>query len=356
MQNDMRIDGHKLMLHPKRVADWLNKIDIPPIYMEVSPSGACNHRCVFCGTDFMGYQKRFIPPDLWRWRVSEMGKLGIKAIMFAGEGEPFLHPQMEDIAQSAHDAGIDVAFTTNGSLLTEERVAGILPITSWIKISCNAGEPETYSRIHRAHKQDFFKVLANMEKAASIREKILSRCALGFQMLLLPENIDEAVKLGRRVRDIGCDYLVIKPYSQHPLSRTKKYGDIHYDSFETLENELASLNTEGFKTIVRKDTAAMWNEGRKRYSRCLALPFWCYVDAGCSVWGCSMFMNDDSWNYGNLREQSFAEIWHGEKRRRNLDYARDCLDAGACRVNCRMDKINSYLHELLNPGPHANFI
>ena len=54
----LRIDHHKLLFHVDRVSDWLKGERIYPIYMEISPAGSCNHRCIFCGLDFMGYQDR----------------------------------------------------------------------------------------------------------------------------------------------------------------------------------------------------------------------------------------------------------------------------------------------------------
>ena len=45
----LRIDSHKLNYHPARIAEWLDagkdweKIKkVYPIYVEASPSGACN--------------------------------------------------------------------------------------------------------------------------------------------------------------------------------------------------------------------------------------------------------------------------------------------------------------------------
>ncbi len=55
---------------------------------------------------------------------------------------------MPGIARHTKAAGIDVAFTTNAVLLTPEKAAEVLPVTSWIKVSCNAGSPETYAQVH----------------------------------------------------------------------------------------------------------------------------------------------------------------------------------------------------------------
>ncbi|MCX5713155.1 MAG: radical SAM protein, partial [Candidatus Omnitrophica bacterium] len=92
-----RIDGHKLIYHVERVNDWLKGKNIYPVYMEVSPSGSCNHRCVYCALDFMKYRSRFLDTAIFKNRLGEMGKLGVKSIMYAGEGEPFLHKNIADI-------------------------------------------------------------------------------------------------------------------------------------------------------------------------------------------------------------------------------------------------------------------
>jgi len=104
MNDPHRIDSHKLAYHPDRVADllksrndWQTARDIYPIYVEVAPVGACNHRCTFCAVDYIGYRPVMLDIDIFEARVAEMGRLGVKSMMLAGEGEPLLHKRINDI-------------------------------------------------------------------------------------------------------------------------------------------------------------------------------------------------------------------------------------------------------------------
>lgn len=351
-----KIDGHKLNYHVKRVSDWLNGEIIYPIYMEVSPSGTCNHRCIFCAQDFMGYKARFLEVDFLKTRLTEMGGLGLKSIMYAGEGEPFLHKDMKDIILHTKCSGIDVALATNGVLMTKNISEKILGAVEWIKISCNAGTAETYSKIHRTKLEHFDVVLHNLEDAVRVKRQNGYDCVLGIQILLLPDNCNEIETLTKLSRDIGLDYIVVKPYSHHPKSRTQIYKNVRYKEYEGLGEMLQRYATDTFKIIVRLQTMNKWDEQSKPYNRCYALSFWSHIDAGGNVWGCSNYLGDDQFNYGNIYEKTFQEIWESANRRRCMYWVEHELDASQCRVNCRMDKINRYLWELKNPSRHVNFI
>jgi len=94
-----KIDNHKLMYHPDRVRDYLEGKLIYPLYIEISPAGACNHRCTFCAVDYIGYVVRFLDAEILKGRLSEMAGCGVKSVMYAGEGEPLLHKHLAEIHQ-----------------------------------------------------------------------------------------------------------------------------------------------------------------------------------------------------------------------------------------------------------------
>lgn len=350
------IDSHKLIYHVSRVAKWLETGDVYPIYMEISPSGACNHRCTFCGLDFMGYQKRFLDSGILKERLSEMGQLGVRSIMYGGEGEPLMHVDICDIIRHTADCSIDVAVTSNGVLFKGAIAEAALPVLKWIKISLNAGTRQTYAKVHRTKPEDFDIVLKNIADAVVIKQRHGYTSTIGVQMLLLPENQEEAVEFARIVRDTGADYLVIKPYSQHPMSKTDKYSDINYAGSMALAESLAEIATEDFSVIFRTNAMSRWDDKGRSYCQCLAHPFWSYIDTAGNCWGCSVYLGDERFLYGNIYDSSFKEIWTGGLRKKISTWIETGLDVSGCRVNCRMDAINRYLWALKHQPEHVNFI
>ncbi|MFQ5441529.1 MAG: radical SAM protein [Thermodesulfobacteriota bacterium] len=351
-----RIDSHKLMYHVGRVSEWLKGDDVYPIYVEVSPSGACNHRCTYCGLDYMGYQNRFLRTETIKERLTEMGRLGIKSIMYAGEGEPFLHKDIASIINHTKSSGIDVAVTSNGVLFSEKIIEAALPSITWIKISFNAGTPATYAKVHRTAEKDFNIALENIRRAVKMRDSSGLATTIGMQIILLPENAGEVAGLARLAKDTGADYLVIKPYSQHLKSITKEYSDFKYSGYYRLEEELKKISDSRFKVIFRLRTMEKLEEEERAYEKCLALPFWSYIDSTGGVWGCSAHLSDERFLFGDINKNTFEEIWSGEKRKKTMRFVREELDTGKCRVNCRMDEINRFLHDLVTPPAHVNFI
>jgi cyclic pyranopterin phosphate synthase len=366
--NEWGIDGHKLHLHPDRVSQWLSAKTweeakkVYPIYFEVTPSAACNHRCKFCSVDTIGYKgtPSFIPlvqaahsgnlidTDLIVERMAESARLGVRSVMFAGTGEPLAHKQIDRINQGALDAGLDTAFTTNGTLL--ENLHESISKTSWIKVSLNAGTRDGYAAMHRTKPEDWDKVWRNLSEAVQRK----GNCTLGVQCVVLPDTVYEMDSLAREAWHAGVDYLVLKPYSQGTFQTSHEYDGTTYEKWEKYLNDVTRFSTEKFKVIVRMN-AMQEESGTHTYKFCKATPvFWVYAMANGDVFTCSDHLTDKRFCIGNLYKNTFQEIWEGELRRENWEMMKD-FDIKECRLNCRMNQQNKYLDQF-STIQHVNFI
>ncbi|MET0117309.1 MAG: radical SAM protein [Sedimenticola sp.] len=340
--------------------DWEAMKRVYPIYVEISPVGACNHRCSFCALDYMGYKPIMMDHALIGERLREMAEHGVRSLHLAGEGEPLLHKRLTDIINIARAAGMDIGITTNATVLPDRFIEEGLANVQWLKASINAGRSETYDLIHRGKPGDFEKALENLSRAVEHRNREGLKTTLGAQAVLLPENSGEMRELANICRDqLGLDYLVIKPYSQHSFSHTNQYEGLDYDDYLGLEKELSAFSTDDFSLIFRAKTMEKYsNSAPPRYTTCYATPaFWAYVASDGAVYSCSAYLSDERFCLGNLNENTFRDIWEGEMRRKNYEIVRGSLDISECRRNCRMDAINHYLFDLLEDRvEHKNFI
>ena len=351
----IQIEGHKLMYHVDEVSRWLKGDVVAPIYVEIGLINSCNHNCVFCALDYLKSKGSAIDKDVLISNLKDMADFGVKSVMFAGEGEPLMYPHLLEAVEKAKSFGLDIAITTNGSQLSEEKTKSILKHLSWIKFSIDAGTKEKYAKIHGCSEDDFSELIANIKFACSYRKENNLNCRIGCQILLLEDNINEVEELILKLRDIGADYLVLKPYSQHPDSINKLELDIKKHD-KTLSDLSKKYSNDDFLVIYRKLTSIEVEKNEIDYETCYGVNFFALIDALGNVIPCNIFYEKEGYYYGNINKNAFSEIWKSGKRKEVLKkiYEKGCAD---CRKGCRMNFVNKYLYTLKNKDvEHINFI
>lgn len=353
MAKNIRMDSHKLIYHPETVARWLKGENIYPIEIEISPSGSCNHRCVFCAVDYIGYQPNFLDKDIILRDISQMSKKGLKSVICSGEGEPLLNKNMPDIANGIKQCGVDVAMSTNGVLFQKEIADDCLGAFTWIRFSVASMEEKSYDKIQRGKAGDLDRVKANLSDAVKIKRDKRYKTTLGVQCLLLPENMAYLSDMAKQLREIGVDYLTVKPYSQHLHSENT--FSIDYEAMLEMEQDIKKYATDNFAVYFRANAMKKMHH-EKCYNQCYGLPFMTHIDASGNVWPCVAHIGTEEFCYGNIYKETFKQIWEGDKRREVIQKL-NTLDINmVCREACRLDEINQYLNELKNPEEHVNFI
>ena len=352
------IDSHKLYWHLDRVIEWREKGSVIPIYIEVSPVAYCNHQCLFCAIDFAQEKAVQLDSAVFCKKIKEMGKLGVKSIMFAGEGEPLLHKDLPVMVKAAKDAGIDVSLTTNGATGTYEIWNEILPCLTWARFSVDAGTSKIYAKVHNVTENIFNKTINCIKEAVNVKKKYNLNTQIGIQFVVIEENYKDLEKAICLFREMGVDYLSIKPYSLHPGMINKKEVVYNKEIIQYIQKIVDAYKEKPeMDVIFRKDALESYANQKITFSHCNALPFWGYISSKGDFYTCSVFIGDERFKAGNIYKESMESIFSGKKRMNSIEFGKNELSInGECRTNCRMARINEFLEFLENKPMHINFI
>ena len=348
-----KLDSHKINYHYKEINDMFEGKLQAPIYVEISPTGICNHKCLFCHYNYLGHEGKFKKGKILAL-VRELADMGVKSIVFAGNGEPTLHVDTIEAIKLAKSLGVDVALSTNGALLKDEHFKDLVQNLTWIRFSFNAGSADNYALIHQTKSDDFNKVVENIKKLKATKDRFKSDITIGTQFVLIPENQDFALAHGKMLKGLGVDYFSVKHFYNHSHNEFEVVENISNEFIEELSKEATNLCDENFNFIVRSTTNLT---SQRVYNKCYGLEFIVFIDENGDVFSCFSHQHDKRTIMGNIFEKSFKDIWNSAQKKESINYINDYIDKNSCQPNCRHHQINNYLWDIKNPSiQHLNFI
>lgn len=356
--SNLQLDGNKLLHHLDRVNAWTRGELINPIYIAFSPTSYCNHHCVFCVYHYKEFSPIFFPLKRYQELCAEWASLGIRSIFFAGDGEPLLNKHCHEMVAATKLAGIDVALNTNGRLLNEKNISVFVENLSFIRLSVNAGSPEVYAKIHGTNENDFEIVMSNIKLLVEKKKEMNSDITIGVQCVLLSQNKEEIKTLAHRVKEIGVDYLAIKPFLKHPKIKFNDTIENLPSILDELESFGKKISDDGpdskFRFVLR--STLFLNKFERKYKSCQSTDFMIEIDAKGDVYSCGPYVGITEHKLGNIIESSFREFWGSEMASRVRGFVRCQVDVSTCMPFCRPDSINEVLWQIKNPPQHINYI
>lgn len=353
MMNGLKLDGNKLLLHLDRVNQWTRGEAIVPVYVAFSPTSYCNHHCIFCVYHYKEFKPIFFPLERYTALAREWAAAGVRSVFFAGDGDPLLHKDCDQMVRATKNAGIDVALNTNGRLLTPKNIPVFVEDLSFIRISVNAGTKESYGKIHGTRESDFDAVMENIARLVEEKKRRNSAITIGVQCVLLSSNMNEIHILAETVKKLGVDYLAVKPFLKHP--------DIAFDdNIPGIENLLEEYTRFGEKISDDKFSFVLrshlfLDRFERNYKQCLSTDFMIEVDATGDVYSCGPHIGNVEHKLGNILKSDFLEFWHSENATKVKAHVRS-VDVSKCMPSCRPDSVNRTLWEIRNPPQHINYI
>lgn len=203
--------------HYKKIVAWMDGKGTlpPPIECNLDPIAECNLSCKFCVTqrylkthreDVKG--KRRLNTEYMYDLVKFLAQWGVRGLCISGGGEPTLHKGAWGLTGYASGLGMDVAWFTNGTNMTDALAYELLQCR-WVALSVDAGDRETY---HEVKGEDRFEdVVKNITKLSALREKTHSKVDLCFKMVVLPENMFGIHKACELAKSLGVQDFHVRP-------------------------------------------------------------------------------------------------------------------------------------------------
>jgi len=350
------LDQNKMLWHMDRILQWERGERVAPILIDIGATKCCNILCKFC---YGLYQKRD-PKAIMSQEVlvnlfKDAPRLGVKAITLTGDGEPTMNPAMYEAITEGRKAGLDIGLATNGVDLNDEQIKCILRNCTWVRITLGAGTREGYKTVHT---MDYFdKVKDNARKFLQYRKEMKSDTTLGFQMVLIPQCLNEVLPLTKLSIDMGMDYFVIKQFSD-PGDFIPASG---YDAKEFIEQARPILETAESmstpQTLIKPKWKIMELYNKRAYPYCVDLPFIFQISGNGKCYPCGYLFNNEKYCYGDLYEQSLEEIITSDKYWNIIEEIKNTPTDDLCPVGCcRHDSTNKWLTDYMNKPNHLNFL
>ena len=188
-----------------------------PSQVIVDLTEICNLACIHCPHPVFKqseyYSGKSLRPELNQKLVDEVATASngsTQYIRYTGEGEPLIHPQSIPMMRYAKEhSGVTVTLTTNGTLLDERRIDGLIEARlDVIDISIDAFKDETYSRIRVRGdlKVTRGNVLALIRRVA--QEKSKTKVVVSYVEQELNHGETEAFE--KFWKDEGAEYVIIR--------------------------------------------------------------------------------------------------------------------------------------------------
>ena len=220
-----------------------------PSQIIVDVTQYCNLACIHCPHSEFVKSKAFsgahLDVDLHKKLIDEVATDGLgicQYLRYTANGEPLLHPKIEEMLEYAcKNSKTKINVTTNGMLLTESKAKKLLDIgVDVFDISIDAFTNETYSKIRI--NGDLDKTRANVLGLINLIKKYHYKTKVVVSFVEQPLNTHEALDFEKFWKGKGIDYVVIRKL--HSAGGAKKEIKLKMD--------------KAFRKISRKPCVYPW--------------------------------------------------------------------------------------------------
>jgi len=323
----------KASRYPDRVEAIKFQKEIGPVHVQIILSDLCNQACHFCAYRDPTYTSsqlfhvegnynpnRKLPTEKVIEILDDCVDLKVEAIQYTGGGEPTIHPDFNFIVDETMKRGLRWALVTNG--VKKRSYAG----ASWVRVSLDAANAETYARIRSVDASHFDRA------CESIR---LWKTGVGF--VVTPENWEEVYDAALLVRSLGAKNIRIG------AQFSDKGKDLFKDFFaecRMLCKHTETLSDDSFTVHNRFNEKIGDLESPPDYERCGYQYFTTYIGADQNLYRCCVYAYNPRGLLGTIKGRRFKDVWNESWVKFSAFNAREC-------EHCQFNVINRTINEMV---------
>jgi len=333
----------------------VNKI-LPPIHIRIKPTNICNHKCRYCayrannlqlGKDMQLTDN--IPKEKMFEIIDDLNEMDVQAVTFSGGGEPFCYPHLLESVKKLSQTNIKFAALTNGSRLKGELSELFAHHGTWLRISMDGWNDESYAFYRNTQDFEFTNILKNME----MFKKVGGKCYLGVSIIVDKYNHEHLYNLIKQLKNSGVDSVKISPcIMSNDCSKNKNY---HRNIFYKVKVEVgkAIVDFSDDKFDIYDSYHILHEKFDKDYNWCPYQQILPVIGADLNIYSCQdKAYNKDEGLFASIREKHFKEVWYSNKSQ--FFSINPSLH---CRHHCVANVKNKLLLEyLFADEKHINFV
>lgn len=146
------------------------KLSLPSKQIAIETYNICNLKCIMCPYPKMTRPKTKMSMSLFQRIVDDVSKNGFTELNLSLYSEPLLDDLLFQRISYAKEKGLKVGFTSNGTLLTPDKIQGILESElDWIVFSVDSDKKKSYEHIRVG--ADFEETCANIKELIDCRRE-----------------------------------------------------------------------------------------------------------------------------------------------------------------------------------------
>jgi len=291
------------------VSNTLEKVMPLPNYAQIEVTTRCNFRCGTCSRESLPKNRLNRDMTLYEFKNIHRQINTLKIVKLQGLGEPFLNKYLDEILDYCNSIGIECTTICNGSIIPNSETLGKF---SNIIISIDSAYKDTFEEYRSGG--NFHKIIENIKQIIQYKKDgLLKNTTIRINSVLTHLNyqeIENIYKLACELEVYKLEFVEVENWYIESQSEYLSSLDFIKESRKVSQNiksKIDDLQTVNMPIRVGHIAST------PRKNTCT----WPFNNVFITVDGfitpCCIRMDPNVFNFGNIYEEEFTDIWNGDK-------------------------------------------